>query len=138
MSDTLTSEKQSRSTEDSSLALFSARQGSLAAFLGGALGGGWLMFKNFDAVGDEAQKRTAVLGSLLLTVIFAVGALWIPTDISNSLIPLITVGIFAAWYHFKLESAFSAHREGGGAQASWWKTVGLGTAGFAASLMVFF
>jgi hypothetical protein len=51
---------------------------------------------------------------------------------------LITVGIFAAWYHFKFESVFAAHREGGGAQASWWKTVGLGAAGFAGSLIVVF
>ncbi len=138
MTDTLTPENLSPNTEDSTLALFSARQVSLAAFLGGALGGGWLMFKNFGAIGDEAQKKTAVFGSLLLTAIIAVGAMLLPTDFSNSLIPLITVGIFAAWYHFKLESVYSAHREGGGAQASWWKTIGLGAVGFAASLVVFF
>jgi len=136
--DTLTPENLSENTEGSSSALFSARQVSVAAFIGGALGGGWLMFKNFGAIGDKAQKKTAMLGSLLLTAIFAVGAMWLPTDFSNSLIPLITVAIFAAWYHFKFESVFGAHRQNGGAQASWWKTLGLGAAGFAASLVVFF
>lgn len=138
MTDTLTPENLSKDAGGSSPALFSARQVSTAAFLGGALGGGWLMFKNFGAVGDEAQKKTAMLGSVLLTAILAVGAMWLPTDFSNSLIPLITVGIFTAWYHFKYESVFAAHREGGGSQASWWKTVGLSAAGFAASLVVFF
>jgi hypothetical protein len=75
MMDTLTPENLSKSTEGSSSALFSARQVSVAAFLGAALGGGWLMFKNFGAIGDEVQKQTAMFGSLLLTVIIVVGAM---------------------------------------------------------------
>jgi len=138
MTDALTPENLSASANESSPTLYSARQVSVAAFLGGPLGGGWLMFKNFGAIDDQAQKKTAMFGSLLLIAIFAVGAMWLPTDFSNSLVPLITVGIYAAWYHFKLESVYAAHREGGGAQASWWKTVGIGVAAIAASLVVFF
>ena len=109
----------------------------MAAFLGGPLGGGWLMSKNFGATGDEGQKKIAAFVAVLLAVILAFVAMWLPTDFSNSLIPLITVSFFAVWYHFKFASAFSAHREAGGTQASWWKTVGLGAVGLAATVVLF-
>ncbi len=138
MMDALTPENLSTNTTDSSPTLYSARQVSVAAFIGSAFGGGWLMSRCFAAIGDQAQRKMSIFGSLLLTVIIGVGAMWLPTDFSNTPIPLITVGIFAAWYHFKLESVFAAHREDGGAQASWWKTIGIGVAAFAASLVAFF
>ena len=96
------------------------------------------MSKNFGSLGDPSQRKVAITGSLLLTIAIVVGAMWLPTDFSNSLIPLITVGIYAAWYHFKLESDFATHRENAGAQASWWKTIGISVVAFAATLVLLF
>lgn len=95
------------------------------------------MSKNFAALSDQAQQKVAIFGSLLLTVALAVGAMWLPTDFSNNMIPVITLGIFMAWYHFKLESTFTTHRENGGAQASWWKTIGISVIALVPTVVIF-
>ena len=137
MMDELTPENLTVSVSNPAPIMYSARQVSTAAYLGGAIAGGWLMSRNFGAVGDQGQQKVAIFGSLLLTAAMAVGAMWLPTDFPSSLIPLVAVGIFSAWYYFKLQAVFAAHRDNGGAQATWWKTIGISVVAFVITFMVF-
>ncbi|MEM8816918.1 MAG: hypothetical protein AAGE85_13915 [Pseudomonadota bacterium] len=135
--DDLTPESMSPGATKRPDALHSANQVSVAAFLGGAFAGGWLMSRNFAAVDDQAQRKKSMAGGLLLSAVFAFAAMWLPTGFPNSTIPAVTVATFTAWYHFRLKSVFAAHLEDGGAKASWWKTIGLSLLALIPTFIIF-
>ncbi|HET9679551.1 MAG TPA: hypothetical protein VFP95_03195 [Gammaproteobacteria bacterium] len=118
--------------------LYSTRQVFVAALLGGAFGGGWLLSSNFRAVKDQSQFKLVLFGSLLLSILIAIGVMWLPTDFSNNyVIPFTIAVIFAAWHFLKFDEIFTAHKENGGKQASWWKTIGISVAALPATLLLF-
>lgn len=124
------------STCDTHEPLFSTRQVGVAAFLGGPLGGSWLMYKNFFALGNKPQCRLALWGSVLLTMALAVIVLWLPTDFPNPIIPAVTVAGFGGWFYLTLDADFQVHQENDGPQGSWWAAVGLGVVSLIATLLL--
>lgn len=112
--------------------MYSAGQVTLATFLGGPLGGGWLMALNYKRLGEPAKMRRAIGFSVLaMAAVIAMGfvlgnqAAW-----ALALVPILVMRELAKALQ---GAAYSRHVAAGGSRGSSWRAAGLG----AVSLVIY-
>lgn len=105
--------------------MYSAGQVALATFLGGLLGGGWLMAVNYKRLGEPAKMRRAIgLSVLAMAAVIAIGfavggqAAWVLV-----LLPILAMHKLAKALQ---GAAYSRHVAAGGSRGSSWRAAGLG------------
>jgi hypothetical protein len=105
--------------------MYSPRQVALATFLGGPLGGGWLMAVNYKRLGEPAKMRRAIVLSVLaMAAVIAIGfvlgngAAWV-----LALLPVFAMREVASALQ---GAAYLRHVEAGGSRGSSWRAAGLG------------
>lgn len=110
--------------------MYSARQVAFATFLGGPLGGGWLMAVNYKRLAEPAKMRWAIGLSVLamaalIAIGFAVGnqAAWV-----LALLPILAMRELAKALQ---GAAYSRHVAAGGSRGSSWRVAGVGVVSLA-------
>jgi hypothetical protein len=105
--------------------IYSPGQVALATFLGGPLGGGWLMAVNYKRLGEPAKMRGAIgLSVLAMAAVIAIGfvigsgAAWV-----LALLPFIVMRALAEALQ---GDAYRRHVALGGSRGSNWRAAGLG------------
>ena len=77
-------------TDDTRKPMYSPAQVRAATFLGGPLAGSHLLWSNFITLGDhKSAKVTAIVGTFLLGILFAIGFAESPFRRPSLLIPLL-------------------------------------------------
>jgi hypothetical protein len=110
--------------------MYSAGQVALATFLGGPLGGGWLMALNYKRLGEPGKAPIAIVLSVLaMAALIAIGlvagqgaVLWL------MIVPVFVVSQLAK---FLQGAAYDRHVALGGSRGSRWRAAGLGVVSLA-------
>lgn len=105
--------------------MYSAGQVTLATFLGGPLGGGWLMAVNYKRLGEPAKMRAAIgLSVLAMAAVIAIGfALGNHAAWGLALVPIVVMRALAEALQ---GDAYRRHVAAGGSRGSSWRAAGLG------------
>ncbi|WP_163714525.1 hypothetical protein [Mangrovibacterium lignilyticum] len=110
--------------------LFSQKAIAIATFFGGPAAAGYLIKKNYEALGQEEQGKTAFVIGLVSTLLLLLTLLSIPEAVSdkipNALIPAIYSGIIYLLVEKIQGSRIAAYEAGGGEFHSGWKAAGIG------------
>jgi hypothetical protein len=94
-----------------------------AAFLGGAIGGGWLLAVNYKRLGrPRAARATIALCVVGLLSLFALG--WILPPAPLAFVPLVVMSAVSS----AQSVAYNRHVKAGGSVASNWRVVGIALA----------
>lgn len=111
--------------------MYGADQVCFATFLGGSVGGGWLMTLNYQRLGEPAKAHLATgLSVLAMAALIAIG-LAIPS--LPTLLLLWFVPTFVMWWLAQSlqGAAYNRHVAAGGSRGSTWRVAGLGVASLA-------
>ncbi|HEX3474977.1 MAG TPA: hypothetical protein VHT91_08040 [Kofleriaceae bacterium] len=110
--------------------MYSAGQVTLATFLGGPLGGAWLIGLNYKRLGEPAKARTAIgLGVLAMAALIAIGlATGGMFTLVLAFIPILALNMLASSLQ---GDAYDRHVSAGGSRGSSWRAAGLGVASLA-------
>lgn len=113
--------------------MYGADQVCFATFLGGPVGGGWLMALNYHRLGEPAKACLATGLSVFAMVTLAVIGLAIPSQLAFLLLLLWFVPTFVMWglAQSLQGAAYNRHVAAGGTRGSTWRVAGLGVASLA-------
>lgn len=115
--------------------MYSPAQVRAATFLGGPLAGSHLLWSNFITMGDSRSARvTAIVGLVVLAILFALGFMESPIRHTSLFIPLVVCLAYdgaAGIYQLK-KDAIAASTEY--RFQSNWKVVGIGLTWLAATV----
>jgi len=111
--------------------MYGADQVCFATFLGGPVGGGWLMALNYQRLGEPAKAHLATGLSVLATAALIAIGLAIPS--LPTLLLLWFVPTFVTWglAQSLQGAAYNRHVAAGGSRGSTWRVAGLGVASLA-------
>jgi len=105
--------------------VYSARQISVATFLGGPLAAGWLFHRNYVVLGDRSLAERPLWIGLVSTVgLLAVGFL-LPPHFPSVLLPILSVAAAQALATWCFKEPYEKRSANGGASGSWWMVVGI-------------
>ncbi len=108
----------------SELKLASSNQVYTAAFLGGPLAGGWLLFQNLKLIGRIQQSKLVLFGTFIALLVITIVGLFLPSNFPNYIIPVVIAFIFKTLYEHIFQSNFKQHIANNGTKTSWWKVLG--------------
>jgi hypothetical protein len=112
--------------------MYSAGQIALATFLGGPLGAGCLLARNYKRLAEPRRARVALLLGVLATAAFV--ALWFASK--QGLTLWLMLAPATGWLaRFLQGGAYDRHVAVGGSRGSRWRVVGLGVASLAIYLL---
>lgn len=116
--------------------MYGADQVCFATFLGGPVGGGWLMALNYKRLGEPAKAHLATGFSVLAMAALVAIGLAIP---SQPTLLLWCVPTFVMWRLAQSlqGAAYNRHVAAGGSRGSNWRAAGLGVASLAISCGIF-
>ncbi len=104
--------------------LYSEKAVAMAAFLGGPLGGAYLLYKNFVAVGQEDTARATILWGIAATVLLLGTFVFLPQEINdripNTAVSAAVTGLFYLLAKYRQQAYFAAHRQKRGMFISKW------------------
>lgn len=110
--------------------LYSDKSITFATFLGGPLGGGYMISENFKALGKEDQARWALILAVSLSLAIIMLLLLLPGDIVESmprqLFPIAYTAVAYLVVNKHQQKAISHHREAGFPFYSGWRAAGIG------------
>lgn len=110
--------------------LYSARAIGGATFLGGPLAAGYMIGKNFTAIGKPEQARNSLLIGIVSTLLLFTGLYLTPENIIDKipghLIPLAYTGIIWGMVEWKQGAILKSHKDNGNSFFSGWKAAGVG------------
>lgn len=110
--------------------MYSAGQVRLATFLGGPLGGGWLMALNYKRLGQPGKARAAVgLSVLAMVALIAIG--FATPGRSMSWLAIVPIFVMRALAKSLQGAAYDRHVQAGGSRGSSWRAAGIGLASLA-------
>lgn len=119
--------------------LYTQGQVFVATFLGGPLGGAWLMGANYAALGQEDKKNKALLYGGLATILLLIFGIFIlPENIPSSIIPIISCILMTNIAKSQQGLLIAAHLAKGGKQGSGWHVVRIGLLGLVITLAIGF
>jgi len=115
---------------EANIKLYSNREITIATFFGGPLAAGYLMKKNFQAMGDSDMADKSLLIGIISTIIIFGVLISLPESILDvipqPLIPAIYTAIISLIVN-KLQGQFiKEHKDNGGLYHSGWKAAGVG------------
>ncbi|MGY5848562.1 hypothetical protein ACW6QP_14225 [Salegentibacter sp. HM20] len=109
---------------------YSARTIGGATFLGGPLAAGYMIGKNFTAIGKPDQARNSLIIGFVSTLLLFTGIYLTPEDIIDKipgqLIPLAYTGIIWGIVEWKQGAILKIHKAKGNSFFSGWKAAGVG------------
>ncbi|HEX2689673.1 MAG TPA: hypothetical protein VHN14_23810 [Kofleriaceae bacterium] len=109
--------------------MYSAGQVCLATFIGGPLGGGWLMALNYKRLGQPGKARVAVgLNVLAIVALTAIG--FATPGWSMSGLAIGSIFGMRALAKSLQGAAYDRHVQAGGSRGSSWRAAGIGLASF--------
>lgn len=110
--------------------MYSAGQVWLATFLGGPVGGGWLMALNYKRLGEPGKARmTVALSVLAMAALIAIG--FVTPDRSMSWLAIVPIIVMRALAKSLQGAAYDRHVAAGGSRGSSWRAAGIGVASLA-------
>lgn len=110
--------------------MYSAGQVGLATFLGGPIGGGWLMALNYKRLGEPGKARAAVgLSVLAMAVLVAIG--FATPGQRMSWLPIVLFIAMRGLAKSLQGAAYDRHVALGGSRGSSWRAAGIGLASVA-------
>lgn len=118
------------------LPMYSPGQVTLAAFLGGPLGGGWLLALNYRRLAEPGKARAAIALSVLALAALGTVAFLLPEGAASPLaiVPVVTM----LWVARQLQGrAYERHVAVGGSAGSSWRAAGVGLVGAVITLAAF-
>jgi hypothetical protein len=115
--------------------MYSPGQIAGATFLGGPLGGAWLLSRNYQRLGEPGKARTALGLGVVATIVLFTLAFAIPKLSSIGLLP-----VFLMWGIAKAlqDNAYHRHLSLHGPRGSSWRTAGVGLASLAVCMGILF
>jgi hypothetical protein len=110
--------------------MYSAGQVGLATFLGGPVGGGWLMALNYKRLGEPGKARMTIgLSVLAMAVLAAIGL--VTPGRSMSWLAIVAIVAMRRLAKSLQGAAYDRHVAAGGSRGSSWRAAGLGVASLA-------
>ncbi len=115
----------------SSLKFFSEKNLWVGAFLGGPLVAGYMIARNFSALGEPARATNTWRVVLPLTVILFAGIAMIPEDVNiPNFVFSMSYALLSVHFLKKYQGhQLALHKEAGGVNYSWWMVVGISLLG---------
>lgn len=114
----------------------------IATFFGGPLAAGYLVKKNYDALGQPDYAKKSLIIGILVTILIMAILFAIPEDILDKIPSAIIPGIYTLIIYFIVEKLqgkqLKEHKENDGAFHSTWKAVGIGAICFVILIGVIF
>lgn len=114
--------------------MYSPGEITAATIFGGPIGGAWLLAINYRRLGEPRKARAAL--AIGLVALAALCGLGLFIDSQTSSLGLVSVVAMSAIARSLQSTAYHRHIALGGPRASGWRTIGIGVAGFAVSLVV--
>jgi len=115
---------------ENTIKFFSQRAITIATYIGGPLAGGYLMQKNYEAIGQNEIGRKALFISLAATILLFGGISVLPEEvidvIPNVLIPFIYTGAMYLLVDKYQGQQIREHKAAEGEFYSAWKAAGVG------------
>lgn len=115
---------------------------SAATYLGGPLGGLYMISKNFKQLNKEELASKTLRIGIIVTLVILPSILFLPEAffelIPNSMIPLIYTTIVYFYMHTYQGKDIEAHFKNGGAKQSGWKAIGIAILSLIISLLYTF
>ncbi len=111
----------------------------VATLLGGTLAAGYMVAKNFQALGETHKARKTWIVTFAATVIVFLIGFYAPylDRLPNFLFVLVTAGIVVVLAQMYQGERIRRHIRAGGQIQSWWKTLGVSLAGLLATIVLF-
>lgn len=104
--------------------LYNEQAVALAAFLGGPLGGSYLLYKNLMAVGQEEAARPTILWGIAATVLLMGTFVFLPQEINdripNVAVSAVVTALFYQLAKFRQREYLVGHRQKNGVFLSKW------------------
>ena len=117
--------------------LYSINQQVLATFLGGPLGGAFLLSQNYAQLEALKEARLAVLLGLSATIALFPVAMVLPERFPRPVLPLVYTIAFRELAKYLQGDHLKALAEGQAERRSWWVTTALTLAALAATTALF-
>lgn len=122
--------------------LYSIASLALAAFLGGVLGGAYVLYYNFNALEQPRHAKAALIGGVVFTIVLLVGLSFVPASTVESipmfLIPVLTMCVMVGIAHYFQGAALEAQQESQSPAAPIWKAALVGLGGLVLTLILLF
>ena len=111
----------------------------VATLLGGTLAAGYMVAKNFQALGETHKVRKTWIVTFAVTVIVFLIGFYAPylDRLPNFLFVLVIAGIVVVLAQMYQGERIRRHIRAGGQIQSWWKTLGVSLAGFVVTMVLF-
>ena len=106
--------------------LYSVGQITLATFLGAPLAGGWLIARNYKALGQPEKAGMNLFWSIVGTLVLIGLAFVLPDNFPNIGISVVSVIAVKSWADAQFGKLLGRHRAANGKVHSWWRAVGIG------------
>lgn len=106
---------------------YSVGQIALATFLGTPLAGGWLIARNYKALGQTDKARQNLFWCIVGTLaLFAIGYVLPEKNSPNIFIAVVPVIAVRSWADAQFRKLLGQHRAADGKFYSWWRAAGAG------------
>lgn len=111
----------------------------VATLLGGTLAAGYMVARNFQALGETGKVRKTWAVTFAATVIIFLIGFYAPylERFPGFLFPLVIAGIVVVLAQMYQGERVRRHISAGGQIQSWWKTLGVSLAGMCATIVLF-
>ncbi|NOQ74434.1 MAG: hypothetical protein GQ574_20660 [Crocinitomix sp.] len=115
--------------------LYSSMSIRIATFLGTPIAAGFLIRKNFVALGEEDKGRNALIVAIIATLLMFAGLYMVPEQIMdkvpNLLIPIVYMVVVHYYVDITQGPALKSHEGNSGEFYSGWRAAGIGLLVFA-------
>lgn len=113
----------------------------IGTFLGGPLGGCYLMSKNFQTLGNKESAKKTLLAGILSTLIMFGILVFIPTSVTDKIpeyvIPIVYTALISYFVTVYQGKDIQEHLKNGGRKGSGWKVIGVSILSLIISLAYF-
>jgi len=120
--------------------LFTEKQVSISALIGGPIPPGILISLNYLRLGKEKEARIALLATLLLTFLFFLILYQLPDEVINKIPNLLFSSLYAAvvyvYYKYNMAKEIEIGFDLGHKKASNWSVTGITTLGLIGTLLI--
>jgi uncharacterized membrane protein len=110
--------------------LYSSMSIRIATFIGSPIAAGFLIRRNFIALGDQDKGRNALIVAIAATILMFVGIYMIPEQIMDRIPNLVIPIIYMLVVHYYVDitqgAALKLHTDRGGEFYSGWRAAGIG------------
>lgn len=121
---------------------FTEKQIYAAAFFGGPIPPGLLIYRNFKNIGEDRKALLTLILTFVFTIVLFYSLMQIPEEISDKIPNIVFSSIYAVIiyfvYHYYLANAINERIEEEENKASVWKVVGITVLGLLINLVIIF